>query len=291
MGIITISRGSYTRGKEIAEKTARTLGYDCVSREVLLRSSKDFDIPEIKLIQAVDDAPSILDRFTYGKEKYIAYIRNALLNQLKKDNVVYHGFVYHSFVKDIVQILNVRIISGMEDRLRIVMERDNVSRKEALRVINRIDAQRRKWGRRLYGIDPGDPRLYDLVLNIEKITADDAVVTICRFARLSQFQTTPEFKGLLQDMALAAEVTQFLVGVKPSVEVTVEDGMVALKTKAPLTRESPLQGKIGEIMKIQGVKEVRVVPEEHPDEQYARVTRPRAKSMDETLPTYFTELG
>jgi hypothetical protein len=30
--IITISRGSYTHGKEVAEKLAQKLGYDCVSR-------------------------------------------------------------------------------------------------------------------------------------------------------------------------------------------------------------------------------------------------------------------
>lgn len=35
MGIITISRGSYSRGKEIAEKLSQKSGYDCISREIL----------------------------------------------------------------------------------------------------------------------------------------------------------------------------------------------------------------------------------------------------------------
>ena len=30
MGVITISRGSYSKGKEIAEKLANNLGYECV---------------------------------------------------------------------------------------------------------------------------------------------------------------------------------------------------------------------------------------------------------------------
>jgi hypothetical protein len=66
------------------------------------------------------------DRFAHGKERYITYIRVALFNQLRKDNVVYHGFVYHFFVEDIPRVLNVRIISGMEDRIEIVMERANI---------------------------------------------------------------------------------------------------------------------------------------------------------------------
>ena len=42
MGIIAISRGSYTKGKTIAEKLAQRVGYQCISREVLLKASEDF---------------------------------------------------------------------------------------------------------------------------------------------------------------------------------------------------------------------------------------------------------
>jgi len=291
MGIITISRGSYTRAKEIAEKTAQALGYNCISREGIISAFEDFDIPEIKLMHAVDDAPSFLDRFAYGKERYIAYIRAALLNQLRKDNVVYHGFVYHFFVKDIPKVLNVRIISGIEDRMKIVMERDNISRKEALRLVKKVDSQRKKWGRTLYGIDPENPGLYDLVLNIEKVTVDDAAAAICRISQLDQFQTTPESKKATQDLALAAEVKTFLIGVRTSVDVCLQDGMVILKTETPLPPESPLEGKMGQIMKVPGVKGIRIVTEEDSDDKYVCITDPGPKSIKETLSTYLTDLG
>jgi len=35
MGVITISRGSYSKGKEIAEKLSNNLQYECFSRDVL----------------------------------------------------------------------------------------------------------------------------------------------------------------------------------------------------------------------------------------------------------------
>ncbi|MGO9371592.1 MAG: AAA family ATPase [Syntrophobacteraceae bacterium] len=91
MAIITISRGSYSRGKEVAEKVAQKLGYQCCAREVILDASKEFNIPEIKLVNAVHDAPSILERFSYGKEKFITYVQAALLKCVQRDNVVYHG--------------------------------------------------------------------------------------------------------------------------------------------------------------------------------------------------------
>ena len=71
MSIITISRGSYSGGEEIAEKVAKKMGYDYISREILLDASEMFNIPEIKLARAINDAPSILDRFNNGKEMYV----------------------------------------------------------------------------------------------------------------------------------------------------------------------------------------------------------------------------
>ena len=97
MAIITVSRGSYSKGRELAEKVAQRLGYECISREVLLEASKEFNIPEIKLVRAIHDAPSILDRFVYGKEKYVAFIQAAICRHLKNDNVVYCGLAGHFF--------------------------------------------------------------------------------------------------------------------------------------------------------------------------------------------------
>src|SRR5210317_561839 len=101
MPVITISRGSYSRGKEIAEKVAAKLGYDCISRDLLLEVSKEHNVPEIKLVRAIHDAPGILARLNRKKEKYIAFIKSALLNHLKQDNVVYHGLAGHFFVKNV----------------------------------------------------------------------------------------------------------------------------------------------------------------------------------------------
>ncbi len=260
MGIVTVSRGSYSSGKEISEKAAQKLGYGCISREIILEASKEFNIPEIKFTQAFEDAHSILDRFTHGKKKYIAYTQAALLKYLTKDNLVYHGFAGHYFVQGISHVLKVLIIAGLEYRITTVMERDKISRKEASRFIKKNDEQRKKWGQKLYGIDPWDPSAYNLVLNIDKITIEDAVDTICRISGLKQFQTTPESKSAMDDLALTVKVRTFLIDVKPSVEVHIENKFVYLKPDVPLSQESEIVNKMGEIMKtIPDIKGIQVV--------------------------------
>ena len=260
MGIITVARGSYSYGQEIAEKVAQTLGYDCISREVILEASEMFNIPEIKLVQAFEDAPSIIDRFIQGKKKYIAYTRSVLLQYLTKGNVVYHGLAGHFFVEGISHVLKVLITADIENRISLVMERDNVLRKEASLLINKIDDQRRRWGKTLYGIEPWDPCLYDLTLHIGRITVEDAVDTICRVSRLRQFQATHESEKAIDDLVLAVKVENLLLDAKPAVDIHVDNKFVYLKPAVPLGETSEIVNRMGEIMKaIPDIRGIEVV--------------------------------
>ncbi len=225
MSVVTISRGSYSHGKEVAEKLAAKLGYTCISREVLLEASKHFNIPEIKLRQAIGNAPSILERFTFGRERYIAYIREALLHYFVKDNVVYHGLAGHFFVPGVSHALKVRILADLEDRLAEEMKREHISSlAEARAALLRGDEERARWSKQLYGIDTRDPSLYDLVIHMKVLTADDAVDIIqCALAQ-PYFQTTPESQKAMENLLLAAQVQASLVDDIPSAKVEVEDG-------------------------------------------------------------------
>jgi cytidylate kinase len=257
MPIVTISRESYTQAKEVAEKAARKLGFRCISREILIEASEEFNVPEIKLLQAIRDAPLALDRFTFGKERYTAYIRVALLQHFQRDNVVYHGLAGHHLVEEVPHVLKVRIIGNVEDRVKVVMRRAEVfeqaasavkgisvpgfkrpatprpiSKGKALRILEEIDKGRRKWGLHLYGVDTHDPSLYDLVLHIGRLSVDDAVDLICRAAGMDQFQATTESQRTMDDLLLAARIKGSLVDRHPRIIVTVNQGVayVALES-------------------------------------------------------------
>lgn len=244
MAIITISRGSYSEGKRIAEKVAKTLGYKCISREVLLEASKEFNIPEVKLVRAIHDAPSILGRFAYGKEKYIAYIRAALFRHFKENNIVYYGLAGHFFVSGVSHVLKVRILADFQDRVRLEMTREGISDRQAAHILKRDDDERRKWSKHLYGIDTWDPYLYDLVIHVRKIKIDHAVDIICNTIKLGNFATTLESQKIIENLALAAEVKAAIVNLKPDVEVTASDGSVMIKTTINESKEGSIIRKI-----------------------------------------------
>ena len=259
MAIITISRGSYSRGKEIAEKVAANLGYQCISRDLLLEVSRDYNIPELKLVHAIHDAPGILERFSQQNEKYIAFIKAALLNHLKEDNIVYHGLAGHFFVKDVPHVLKVRVLSDMEDRVRLEAERKGVSEDEARRILEKDDQERHKWSQSLYGIDTADPILYDLVVHIKQITVEDAVDMICDLVSKEQFKTTPESQRQIEDLALSAAIQKAMIDIEPDIKVCVDKKIAYIETEAAIGAEESLVEEIRQVAgTFEGISDVKI---------------------------------
>ncbi|RLB97102.1 MAG: cytidylate kinase-like family protein [Deltaproteobacteria bacterium] len=259
MAIITISRGSYSKGKEVAEKVAKCLGYECVSREVLLDASDRFNIPEVRLVRAIHDAPTILERFGRKKQAFLAYIRYSLARRVQQDNVVYHGLAGHLLLSGIPHLLKVRIIASLEDRVKSEMQREGVSEHEARTLIIRDDQERRKWTQALSGLDPWDSALYDLVIHIRELTVDDAVNFICEAAQLAPFETTPEAKQKMDDLVAACELKAALVNEYPDVGVICKYGTVLIYTKSGERVQHKVRDRARKLaQKIDGIHHIEV---------------------------------
>ncbi len=259
MSIVTISRGSYSRGKEIAEKLAGILGYECISREIILEASEQFNIPEIKLVRAIHDAPSVLDRFSYGKERYIAFFRAAFLKRLQNDNLIYHGLAGHAFLQKIPHILKVRIIANLDDRVTEEVKRENISAEQARHMLVRDDAERRKWSMALYGLDTWDQRFYDVTLHLDTMRVADAVSTIIHVLQRPCFQTTPQSLEMLDDLSLIAQVEAALVRDFPKAKADAVKGVVYLSIRGSLVDEKRITAQVNRLVEnVAGVKKVNV---------------------------------
>ena len=259
MAIITISRGSFSKGKEVAEKVAKRLGYHSVSREVILEASKDFQISQNKLDRAIHDAPSIFERFTYEKQKYVAYVAAEILTHFKNDNVVYHGLAGHFFAKNISHLLKVRIIANMEDRIVSLMEKDNLGKEQASKYLEKDDRERKAWSFQLYGEDTTNISLYDLVVHINRLTVDNAVDLICEAVAKPQFKTTPESQQAIENLALAAKAKAALIDDYPSCEVIAEGKSTEISVQVSSYTDTMITDIIKEkVLKIPGVSSVSV---------------------------------
>ncbi len=259
MAIITISRGSYSRGKEIAEKLAAKLGYSCVSREVILSASELFNIPEIKLVRALHDSPSALSRFTHGEKRYIAFIRYAIFNRIRQDNVVYHGLAGHFFLQDIKHILKVRIIADLETRISEEMKRENISERKARHILVKDDQERQRWALALYGIETWDPKLYNAVLQVGCLKTDDIVDILADISTRSCFITTDETKKQIEDRYFAAKIEVALIEKFPEIKVNSTNGSVYIKVRSLPNKKRAITEEISKIISdTNDIKELKV---------------------------------
>jgi cytidylate kinase len=237
MPVISISRGCSSHGKEIAERVAEMLGYQCVSREILIKASWFFGVPETQLLKSLHDAPTILDRITRRRERDLSYIQAALLEHVKVDNVVYHGHAGHFLLPEISHVLKVRVIAQLRDRIALTQRRLQTSEDGALAFIQSEDGHRSAWTRHLYKTDISNPGLYDIVLNLGRLKIQDACEIICAAARSDAYRTSPESKRAMKDLALTSHVKAALKGICDA-EVITDGGRVNVSVRGQKLRKT-----------------------------------------------------
>jgi hypothetical protein len=78
MPVITIYRGAFTAGEEIAKGVAQALGYRCVSREVLIEASRNCGISEAKLNEILEKDPHWWERWLQNMRPYRIALQAAM---------------------------------------------------------------------------------------------------------------------------------------------------------------------------------------------------------------------
>ncbi|MFZ0960193.1 MAG: cytidylate kinase family protein [Terriglobia bacterium] len=242
MSVITISRGSFSGGKTLAECLADKLGYRCIGRETIVERAAASGVSHEELLAALLKPPGFLERFQHKRYQYLTLFQAALAEEVKDGKVVYHGNAGHLMLKGAAPVLRIRIIAPIEMRLAMVQERLKLTGDEALDYIRKMDEGRKRWTQFLYGVDWEDPALYDLVLNLEHMDIEEACEVIDALARTRKcFELTPECRAELGNLAVAGRVRAALVMNSRTshleVEANARGGHVSIRGKVTDTSE------------------------------------------------------
>jgi cytidylate kinase len=230
MAVITISRGSFSGGKMLAQCLSSELGYRCVDRDVIVEKAAAAGASQESLREALMKPPTFWDRFTHTRYRYLTVIQAALCEEVSTGNVVYHGNAGHLLLHGVSHVLRARIVAPMAFRAAKIKERHRLDEDAALADIERMDRDRERWTHYLYGVDWRDPTLYDVVLNLEVLDIPQACQILCAAARQSCFAETPQSRAAMMDLVLASRVRAALAVNEETqdleVEVTARDGAV-----------------------------------------------------------------
>jgi cytidylate kinase len=258
MAIITISRGTLSGAKAVAEQAAAWLGYPCVSREVIVDAARECGIEEGKLVGLMEESPPYWKEAPGKRVAYLNAIVSALLERAEGGNLVYHGHLAHLLLHGIGHVLRVRIVANLEFRIRSLMEQEGMDREEAKAAIDKLDKHRARWAHFLYGVEWQDPSLFDVVFNLERMSVAGTVAAIVRLAESDDFKATRASLKAHADLRLGSQVWTALIRDErtkgSALRVSANDGQVMVVGSAASSRALEA---IPEVAKsVSGVEEV-----------------------------------
>jgi cytidylate kinase len=235
MAIITLSRGTYSGAKVLAKHIAQSLDYRLLSRETIVNELAQYGWADEKLSKAHHKKLSMLQRMNLEWVHYQACLRAVLSEAAQTENLVYHGNNGHIVLQDFPHLLNIKVVADMEDRIKAVTARNEyaIDRKEAIRIVKRIDERRDRWSNFLYQADMNDISSFDMVIDLSRKSLEDAYEMIRSAVSLPQFQPTQESKKIIEDLTLAARLRARIAMetdvVDDEIEVEINDGMLNVK--------------------------------------------------------------
>lgn len=205
MQIICISRSALTGGDDLARRLAKKLDYACASREELIEAAVTEGIQVGKLEMAMIKPRIFGEQLDVEREHYRAFTTAYLCDRALEGRLVYHGRTGHLLLSGIDHVLKVRVVADEEQRIRRVVQELRLDRKKARRYLEEVDEDWRRWARSMYGVAWEDAAQYDLVVNLQRMSIENAASALTSVAQLPDFQMTPASRKAMMDLRLAAK--------------------------------------------------------------------------------------
>lgn len=185
----------------------------------------------------------MLDRFGSRKERFrrrryvlLALLAEALAEEVCQGSAVYHGLAGHILLDGLPSLVRTRVVAPMEARILTAQERLKITRNEAIVRINKADSRRRVWTGFLSGEEWGNASLFDLVLNLEYISREEACDLIVAMVRQRRRHITEIHRQAIQDVVLARRIRARLAldprTSDPNVGVAACQGRVVINCQA-----------------------------------------------------------
>jgi Cytidylate kinase-like family/BON domain len=143
-----------------------------------------------------------------------------------------HGTCANALLRAVSHVPCIRIMRPFEKRVQWLMaELDTDDRDLAEKEIQRSDEANASRMNEQFGVTWGDPVLFDMVLNTDRLSVESCVLQVKSLLLRPEFAETAASLALLQGMALSARVRAALRGSETTegVDVTIDANGGAIK--------------------------------------------------------------
>src|SRR5262249_33240948 len=205
MSIVAISDTVGSLGDEVGRVVARALGYEFADREIITKAAERFGESALDLWHAAEEKPKLWERFAEAQQRYRVYIEATVLELAARDNAVLVGRASPIILSRAPHTLRVRVDAPEPLRAGRLEQRESLAHDSALEYLRRTDRDRAARVRFLYGVDLGDPLLYDLVLDTERLDVEHCAALGQNALDRERSRPPAESRRTMQDESLVAQ--------------------------------------------------------------------------------------
>lgn len=227
MYFITISEMMGTNGEKIAKEIAQSLHYHFYGEEELFKTAEGMGfLSDIK--ELGERGPSFMERFFSEKPKiYFERLQSVIYELAQNGNAVFFGRGSQLMLRSFDCAFHVLITGSRQKRIQRVMEEKGVDREMAERMVDQSDHDKKGFLRFAFDEDWLNPKLYDLVLNTDKLTVESAKKMILDAAQSDEIKACGrDSVKLLKNLSVLRRIESSLMeaGVmSPHLFITMEN--------------------------------------------------------------------
>ena len=204
MSIVAISDTLGSRGDEMGRELARRLGWQFADREIIAKAAEQFGEAVGELHQVTEERPSLWERFTDSKRRYLLYLEASVFELAARDRVVIVGHGAAIMLREIRHALRARVSAPERARVERVRQLQGLTEQASLDAVRDSDSERAARMRYLYQVDMDDAFLYDVTINSERVDIAEGVRILAEALTLARVQTTASTQADAEDRAAAA---------------------------------------------------------------------------------------
>ena len=197
--IYTIGREYGSMGLVVGQRLAERLGIKYYDKELLQQAAKDSGFCE-EIFENHDEKPSnsflyslVMDTYSVGNYAVAPFLDmplnhkvflaqfDTIKNIAEKESCVIVGRCADYALANDPNVINVFVRADLEDRIKVISKRLDMTENKAKDMIIKNDKQRASYYNYYTSKKWGDARSYDLCINTSKVSVDDAVDLILKY--------------------------------------------------------------------------------------------------------------
>jgi cytidylate kinase len=240
MTVIAMTREVGSLGTDVASGVAKELRLKIIhSESVATHVAERMGVEAGAVRRYADGSASAMERWLFSRRKFTHYTSEEVLRLAQQGNVLIRGWGAAALLRDLPQVVSVRVCAPMAFRVRTMMRKTGINDSDTVRRdIERFDAAHARFMRASFNAER-EELLYHLVLNTDRLPVEACVKAICALARHSRFRDHLTTQSVLADKLLEAKVNSALGDeISPTmapagIRVSADKGRVTLIAASP----------------------------------------------------------